>query len=37
MKVGLIGCGGMGTVHNLSLKELSKKYDIQVTAVADCR
>ncbi|QHQ60517.1 Gfo/Idh/MocA family oxidoreductase [Anaerocolumna sedimenticola] len=37
MKVGLIGCGGMGTVHNLSLKELSKQYDIQVTAVADCR
>ncbi len=37
MKVGLIGCGGMGTVHNLSLKELSKYYDIQVTAAADCR
>ena len=22
MKVGLIGCGGMGTTHNLSLKAL---------------
>ncbi len=37
MKVGLIGCGGMGTVHNLSLKALSNKLDIEVAAVADCR
>jgi len=37
MKVGIIGCGGMGTVHNLSLKALSEKYDIEVTAIADCR
>ncbi len=37
MKAGLIGCGGMGTVHNLSLKELARHYDIRVTAVADCR
>ena len=25
MKIGLIGCGGMGTTHNLSLKVLSGK------------
>ncbi|MDF2538609.1 MAG: oxidoreductase domain protein [Herbinix sp.] len=37
MKIGLIGCGGMGTVHNLSLKALSQKYDLEVTALADCR
>lgn len=37
MKIGLIGCGGMGTTHNLSLKALSSKLDIEVTAVADCR
>lgn len=37
MKVGLIGCGGMGTVHNLSLKALSECYNIEVTAIADIR
>lgn len=37
MKIGLIGCGGMGTTHNLSLKALSSKMDIEVTALADCR
>lgn len=37
MKVGLIGCGGMGTTHNLSLKALSSKMDVEVTALADCR
>lgn len=37
MKVGLIGCGGMGTTHNLSLKALSNKLDIQVTAIAEIR
>ena len=37
MKIGLIGCGGMGTTHNLSLKELSKRKDVQVVALADCR
>lgn len=37
MNIGIIGCGGMGTTHNLCLKELSKHYDIKVTAIADCR
>lgn len=37
MKIGLIGCGGMGTTHNLSLKALSEKKDLQVVAIADCR
>ena len=37
MKVGLIGCGGMGTTHNLSLKALSSKMDVEVTALADCK
>lgn len=37
MKIGLIGCGGMGTTHNLSLKALSEKKDIEVVAIADCR
>ncbi|MEG1641119.1 MAG: Gfo/Idh/MocA family oxidoreductase, partial [Ruthenibacterium sp.] len=37
MRVGVIGCGGMGTVHNNALKELSKTREIEVTALADCR
>lgn len=37
MKVGLIGCGGMGKTHNLSLKALSGSVDIEVTALADLR
>lgn len=37
MKVGVIGCGGMGTTHYLSLKALSSQMDVQVTALADCR
>lgn len=37
MKVGLIGCGGMGKTHNLSLKALSGNMDIEVTALADLR
>ncbi|MFT4008090.1 MAG: hypothetical protein QM683_21655 [Lacrimispora sp.] len=37
MKVGLIGCGGMGTTHNLTLKALSTAIDVEVTALADCR
>ena len=28
---------GMGTTHNLSLKALSGKMDVEVTALADCR
>lgn len=37
MKVGVIGCGGMGTTHYLSLKALSAQMDLEVTALADCR
>lgn len=37
MKVGMIGCGGMGTTHYLSLKALSSRMDFEVTALADCR
>lgn len=37
MKIGLIGCGGMGTTHNLALKALSQIMDVEVTAIADCR
>ena len=37
MKVGLIGCGGMGTTHNHALKALSEQMGITVTALADCR
>lgn len=37
LKVGLIGCGGMGTTHNLSLKAISSELDIEVVALADCR
>lgn len=37
MKVGLIGCGGMGTTHNMSLKALSEEMNLEVTALADCR
>jgi predicted dehydrogenase len=37
VKIGVVGCGGMGTTHYLSLKALSEKMDIQVTALAECR
>jgi predicted dehydrogenase len=37
MKVGVIGCGGMGTTHYLSLKALSAQMDLEVVALADCR
>lgn len=38
MRIGVIGCGGMGTTHYLSLKVLSEKTeDIEVVALADCR
>jgi len=37
MKVGILGCGGMGTTHCLALKGVSKHYDLEVTALADCR
>lgn len=35
MKVGVIGCGGMGTTHYLSLKVLSSQMDVEVVALAD--
>lgn len=37
MKVGVIGCGGMGTTHYQALKALSAQMDLEVTALADCR
>lgn len=37
MKVGIVGCGGMGTSHYLSLKALSSEMDIEIVALADCR
>lgn len=37
MKVGVIGCGGMGTTHYLALRELSSQMDLEVVALADCR
>lgn len=37
MKIGLLGCGGMGITHNLTLKALSEKLDIDVIALADVR
>ena len=37
MKVGMIGVGGMGSVHNNCLKALSQSAGIQVVAIADCR
>lgn len=37
MKVGIVGCGGMGTTHILALKALSSAMDLEVVAIADCR
>lgn len=37
MKVGVIGCGGMGTTHYLALKALTSQMDLRVTALADVR
>ncbi len=37
MKIGLIGCGGIGDTHNKALKALSLDHDITVVALADCR
>ncbi|BCJ97470.1 Gfo/Idh/MocA family protein [Anaerocolumna chitinilytica] len=37
MRIGVIGCGGMGITHMLSLKTLAAGYDIEVIAVADVR
>ncbi len=37
MKIGIIGCGGIGVTHYRSLKALSEEMDIQVVALAECR
>lgn len=37
LKVGLIGCGGMGKTHNEALKALSQNHEVAVVALADCR
>lgn len=37
MKIGLIGCGGMGTTHNNAIKAISQKQDVEIVAIADCR
>lgn len=37
LKVGLIGCGGIGNTHQLSVKALTTHYDIGITAMADVR
>lgn len=37
MKIGLLGCGGMGITHCMALKALAQTEDIEVAALADCR
>ena len=37
MKIGFIGCGGMGNTHNKCLKLLSESHPVKVTAIADVR
>ena len=37
MRIGFIGCGGMGSTHYKCLKLLSESYPIEVTALADAR
>lgn len=37
MKIGVIGCGGIGLKHCMALKALASKMDIEVTALADTR
>ena len=36
MKVGVIGCGGMGITHILALKALAQNMEIDMVAFADC-
>lgn len=37
MRVGIIGCGGMGVTHMLSVKALAAGYNLEVAAIADVR
>lgn len=37
MKIGIIGCGGMGTTHYLSLRALAEQEGVEVTCIAECR
>ena len=37
MRIGVIGCGGMGTTHYLSLKVLSEKEDDLSSKLSACR
>ncbi len=37
LKIGLLGCGGMGITHSMVTKRLSEDLDIQIVAVADGR
>lgn len=37
LKIGVIGCGGMGLTHTKALKALSHNHEIMVVALADCR
>lgn len=37
MKIGIIGCGGMGTTHYLSWKVLAEQEGVEIAALADCR
>jgi hypothetical protein len=37
MRIGFIGCGGMGSTHYKCLKLLSESHPIEVTALADAR
>ena len=36
MKIGIIGCGGMGTTHYLSLRALAEQEGVEVTCIAEC-
>ncbi len=37
LKIGLVGCGGMGTTHSMAYQMLAGDMDIQVSAIADVR
>ena len=37
MRVGVVGCGGMGTTHLRALRSLKETMGVEVTAIADIR